>query len=137
MKNRLHVIALVLFAFCLFYDIVVWGSVYALSEVGPGIADSARREAPLATTYIVLGNIVDSWAPPLRDYGSQRLLDGFSEGFERIRADPTVAMDLIFGPSWNATHSWIKTMYWCAPLLFVITVILWMRRPRQVRSLRR
>ena len=137
MKNQLHVIALVLFALCLFYDIVVWGSVYALSEVGPGIADSARREAPLATTYIALGNIVDSWAPPLRDYGSQRLLDGFGQGFERIRADPAVSMDLIFGPSWNATHSWIKTMYWAAPILLVITVILWVRRPRQVRSLGR
>ncbi len=137
MKNRLHVIALVLFVVCFFYDIVVWGSVYALPDVGPGIADSARREAPLATSYIALGNIVDSWAPALRDYGSQRLLDGFADGFERIRDDPTVAMDLIFGPSWNATHSWIKTMYWAAPILFVITVILWVRRPKHVHSLRR
>lgn len=137
MKFRLHVIAGVLFALCFLYDVVVWGSVYALPDVGTRIADSARREAPLATTYIAVGNMVDSMSPALMDYGSARLMDAFSEGFERIRADPTVAMDLLFGPSWNATHSWIKTMYWAAPVLLLIALVLWVRRPKKVRVLRR
>jgi len=137
MKFRAHVVALVLFAVCFLYDLVVWGSVSALPEVGEGIADSARREAPLATTYIALGDMLDSAVPALRDYGSARLTDGFSEGFERIRADPTVAMDLIFGPSWNATHSWIKTTYWAAPVLLLIALVLWVRRPKKISVLRR
>ena len=46
-------------------------------------------------------------------------------------------MDLLFGPSWNATHSWIKTMYWAAPVLLLISLILWVRRPKKISLLRR
>jgi hypothetical protein len=136
MKTRLHVFALILFALIFLYDIVVWGGVYALPDVGAGIADSARREAPLAATYIAIGHALDSAAPGLESYGSARLADALSEGFERIRADPTVAMDLIFGSSWNASHSWLKTAYWGAPILLVLTLILWVRRPKQLHALR-
>ena len=73
MKTRLHVIAMVLFALCFLYDLVVWGSVRSLPEVGPGIADSARREAPLATAYITLGEALDSAVPFFQDYGAERL----------------------------------------------------------------
>jgi hypothetical protein len=137
MKSSLHVIALVLFAICFLYDLVVWGAVSQLPDVGTGISDSARREAPLATTYIMLGSVIDSAVPSLGRFGSDRLTDAFSEGFERIRADPTVAMDLIFGTTWNGAHSWVKSMYWAAPILFVVTAILWLRKPRQVRTLKR
>jgi len=137
MKSRLHVIALVLFVLCLLYDLVVWGSVRVLPDVGPGIAESARREAPLAATYITLGDLIDSAVPSLQAFGSDRLTDAFGEGFERIRADPTVAMDLIFGTTWNASHRWIKTMYWAAPVLLLLTLILWLRRPKAVHMVRR
>ena len=137
MKNRLHVIALVLFVLCFLYNLVVWGSVRVLPEVGPSIADSARREAPLATTYITLGDILDSAVPSLQAFGSERLTAAFGEGFERIRADPTVAMDLIFDTTWNASHRWIKTMYWAAPVLLLLTLILWVRRPKAVHMVRR
>jgi len=46
-------------------------------------------------------------------------------------------MDLIFGTTWNATHSWIKTMYWAAPILLLITLVLWIRRPKAVHMIRR
>jgi hypothetical protein len=137
MKNRLHLIALVLFAVCFLYDIVVWGGVQALPDVGPAIADSARREAPLAATYIAIGEVVDSAMPALATFGSARLTDAFSDGFERIRADPSVAMDLIFSSRWNASQSWIKCMYWATPILLLLSVILWVRRPKQVRVIRR
>lgn len=137
MKSHLHVIAAVLFAVCFLYDLVVWGGVNQLPEVGPGISDSAHREAPLAATYIVLGGMLDAALPSLGRFGADRLTDAFSQGFDRIRADPTVAMDLIFGTTWNGAHSWIKSMYWAAPILLVITAVLWIRRPKQVRALRR
>jgi hypothetical protein len=137
MKNRLHLIALVLFVLCFLYDLVVWGSVSALPDVGPSIADSARREAPLAATYITLGETLDSAVPSLQAFGAGRLSGALSEGFERIRADPTVAMDLIFDTTWNASHRWIKTMYWGAPVLLLLTIILWVRRPKTVHMIRR
>lgn len=137
MKNRLHVIALVLFVLCFLYDLIVWGSVRSIPDVGPGIADSARREAPLATAYITLGEMLDSVVPALESYGADRLSNAFGEGFERIKADPTVAMDLIFDTTWNAAHRWIKAMYWAAPILLVVFLILWSRRPRPIHMIRR
>jgi len=137
MKSQLHVIAIVLFAICFLYDIVVWGGVSTLPHVGAYIADSAHREAPLATTYIAIGTPLDQAMPSLGDYANARLTDGLSEGFDRIREDPTVAMDLIFGPTWNPTHRLIKAMYWGAPIMLLVSAILWVRRPKPVHAFRR
>lgn len=137
MKSQLHVIAMVLFAICFLYDIVVWGGVPALPKVGPFIADSAHREAPLATTYIAIGSPLDEAMPSLGDYASARLTEGLSDGFEQIKEDPTVAMDLIFGPTWNATHRLIKAMYWGAPIMLLVSAILWVRRPKAIHAFRR
>lgn len=136
MRNRLHALALGLFVLCFFYDVVVWGGLSALGEVGEAIADSARREAPLATTYIAIGSVVDSIAPALRDYGSEQLAESIGPTFERIRADPTASIDLVFGDSISPAHRWLKATYWAAPVLLLLTLILWVRRPRQVRALR-
>jgi len=137
MKSQLHVIAMVLFAICFLYDIVVWGGVPALPKVGGHIADSARREAPIAATYIAIGSPLDTAVPSLGDYAYAVLTEGLSEGFDRIREDPTVAMDLIFSTTWNPTHRWIKAMYWGAPVMLLVTTILWFRRPKAVHALRR
>ena len=97
MKFRLHVIAGVLFALCFLYDVVVWGSVYALPDVGTRIADSARREAPLATTYIAVGNMVDSMSPALHGL-RQRTSRGCFQ--RRLRAHPRRS-DGRHGPSFR------------------------------------
>lgn len=135
MKVRLHLLAFLLLLASLLYDLVIWGAVPALDEVGPAIADSARREAPLAATYIALGAPIDGAIPFLRSFGQERLTTALAEGFERIREDRTVAMDLIFGASWNNQHRWIKTMYWAPLPLLLLTLVLWLRRPRQVHTL--
>lgn len=135
MKRNLHVIALVLFVLSLGYNLLVWGAVPRLPEVGDAIAASARREAPLAATYIALGSPIDAAVPSLQAFGEHRLVAAFGEGFERIRDDSTVAMDLIFTSTWNVQHRWLKTVYWLAPLLLVLTLVLWLRRPRKVRTL--
>ena len=97
MKNRLHVLAVVLFVVSFLYDIVVWGGVRQLPDVGPAspIPRSARHRSrrPISRS----ASIVDSAMPSLGSFGSARLTDAFGEGFERIRDDPTVAMDLVFG----------------------------------------
>jgi hypothetical protein len=137
MKSQLHVIALVLFAICFLYDIVVWGGVPALPKVGAYIADAAHREAPLATTYIAIGAPLDEALPSLGDYANARLTDAFAEGFDRIREDPGTAMDFIFSTTWNPTHRWIKAMYWGAPIMLLVTTVLWFRRPKPVHAFRR
>lgn len=137
MKRRLHLVASILFVVTLAYDAVVWGALPALPDVGESIADSARREAPIAATYVALGSGVDAAVPLLQAFGARRLEQAFGEGFERIRSDSTVAMDLIFNTTWNGEHRWLKTMYWAPPFFLLLALVLWTRRPRQVRVLRR
>lgn len=137
MNRHWHVIALVLFVSCSLYDIVVWGSLPLIPEVGESIVESANREAPVAATYILLGRQLDAALPALQAFGEARLAAAFSEGFPRIRVDSTVAMDLIFNTTWNAEHRWLKTMYWLPPLLLIVTAVLWWRRPRKITTLGR
>ncbi|MEO7433022.1 MAG: hypothetical protein ABIR62_13565 [Dokdonella sp.] len=134
MKRRLHLIALILFVFCFLYDLVVWGSLPLLPAVGEAIVVSANREAPLAATYIGLGRLIDGAVPVLQSFGEGVMTDAIGAGFERIRGDSTVAIDLIFNTTWNAQHRWLKTMYWATPFLLLLTAGLWTRRPRQVRA---
>jgi hypothetical protein len=101
------------------------------------MAESAHREAPLASAYMSLGTRLDAAVVPLQSFGIARLTAAFGEGFERIRDDPSVAMDLVFTTTWNFTHRWLKTMYWAPPLLLVLTLLLYLMRPRQVRTLGR
>jgi hypothetical protein len=137
MKVRLYPFALVLFVFCLFYDLVVWGSVRLLPEVGSAIADSALREAPLATTYIAIGGVLDGLVPTLGSFGASVLETAWGDGFARIRENPGVAMDLVFRNRWNVAHGWLTMMYWAAPILLVLTLVLWLRKPKAVQTLRR
>lgn len=134
MKRNAHVIALALFVLFLLYDLVVWGAAPSLPDVGEAIVASANREAPLAATYVLLGTPLDAALPSLQAFGADRLTDALGEGFERIRNDATVAMDLIFNTTWNAQHRWIKFAYWMPPLLLLATVFLWWRRPRKVST---
>jgi hypothetical protein len=133
MKRRLHLIALVLFVLSLLYDIVVWGSLPRLPDVGASIAASARRQAPLAATYIWLGSPVDGALSPLQAFGEKRLTNAFGENFPRIRADASVAMDLVFNQTSNSQSRWIRIMYWAAPIFLLLSLILWGRRPKPVR----
>jgi hypothetical protein len=137
MKVRLYLFALVLFVFSMLYDLVVWGSVRLLPDIGPAIAESAHREAPLAMTYIAIGSVIDGWVPALGSFGVSVLETAWGDGLARMHEDPGVAMDLIFHNRWNVSHGWLKTMYWAAPVLLVLTLILWLRKPKAVRALRR
>ena len=137
MKSYLHVLAIVLFIASLLYNVIVWGGVRAVPEVGTALADSAQREAPLAATYIAIGDVVDSAIPSLGAFGSARLTDALADAFEQIHADPAVAMDVAFGTTRNAMHRWLKTMYWSTPVFLLMALVFWVRRPKQVRVLRR
>jgi hypothetical protein len=131
------VIALVLFVSSLLYNVIVWGGVRTLGDVGAAIAESARREAPLAATYIAAGSLIDSAVPSLGEFGGARLASALGDAFERIRANPLVAMELVFGPALNASHTWLRTIYWSTPVLLLIAVITWVRRPKPIRVMRR
>ncbi|MBN8482457.1 MAG: hypothetical protein J0L88_12815 [Xanthomonadales bacterium] len=132
MRRRLHLVAVILFLAVLVFDLVVWGAVPGLPEVGESIARSARSEAPLATTFITLGAILDGAVPALERFGAGLFTDALADAFPRIVENPNLAMDLVFSTRLNATHGWLKLLYWAAPVLLLASLLLWVRKPKKV-----
>lgn len=137
MKLRLHVLLPILFVLSLLYDLALWGGTQALPGVGPSIAQSARREAPLAWTYIVLGEPLTNAMPSVRAWSVGELTRAWGDAFARIEEDPAIAMDALSGESLNGTHRRMRVAYWAPPVLLVLALIAWLRRPRQVRMMGR
>lgn len=129
-----YLLPLALFALLgsLAYDLVVWGAVPAIPVVGDHIQTSASRESFLAAGYIALGQHVDRLAPGLQAAGSAIFVSACEEGFARIGEDAGIAMDVIFGATWNGTHRWLKILYYAPLPLLVLCGVLWTRRPRKI-----
>lgn len=136
MRKHLHLIALVLFVLVLLFDLVVWGAVPLLPDVGVHIERSADKEALLASTYIAIGSRLDAALPAIGSFGSTLMTSAIEPAFARIVEDPNVAMDVILTSSFNRTHSWLKTLYWATPVLFVLSVLLWARKPKKISLIR-
>ncbi len=133
MARRLPIYVYVVLALALLFDLAVWGAAPQLPEAGTGIVASANREAPFAATYIALGRQLDALVPALGTFGQAYLQDALAEGLPQIGESPTVAMDLIFGTSWNRPHRWLKIAYWLPPILLALSLLLWWQRSRKVR----
>jgi len=132
MMKRLHWILLLLFVWALGYDLVIWGAAGRLPEIGDKLRVSAQRNALLATVYMAGGDALVAVVPALEDWGAQHAQTAFELGVARIRDDPNVAMDLIFSQTWNATHAFLKFMYWAAPVFGIAFLIAWSRRPKKI-----
>lgn len=137
MRKRLHLIATMLFFAVFLFNLTVWGAVPGLADVGPAIQRSAGNEAPLATAYITLGAMLDGALPSFGRFGAGVLTDALGEIFPRIVESPPLAMDLIFSSRLNGTHAWLKTLYWGAPVLLVLSLLLWVRKPKKVSMMGR
>lgn len=132
MKKHLYPWIALLFVLALGFDLIVWGAAARLPEIGPKLLLSAQREAPLVDFYMRVGSVVDAAVPMLDGWGSAYAKGALSEGFDRIKGDPSVAMDLIFSQSWNTHHALLKFLDWAAPALGVLALVLWIRRPKKV-----
>lgn len=136
MKRHLHTIALILLILALLLDFVLWGAVPGLPEVGVLIERSAHSEAVLASTYIFLGGFLDTAVASLGHFGASVMTDALGEAFPRIIEDPNLAMDMILSSTFNSTHRWVRIFYWAPPILFVVYVVLWLFRPKEVKLIR-
>lgn len=135
MRKYLHLIAAALFVVTLFWQCLFWGGASTLPETGPIVRRSAMREAPLVAGLIVAGELVGKAVPALGDLGRGWAGKALDPAVERLRADPNVAMDLIFGESLNSTQRLATRGVYALPVLLLLAVIAWLRRPRQVRML--
>lgn len=133
MKKHVHWWITALFLGALVFDLAVWGAIVQAPDFGAKLQVSARREAPLALMYMSAGSAMDGAVPVLDSWGQHYFEIALSDGFQRFKEDPAVALDLIFSQTWNIKHGILKFMYWATPALALAAVVLWSRRPRKVR----
>ena len=88
MRRHLHTIALILFVLVFLFDLVLWGAVPGLPDVGTSIERSAHAEAVLASLYLALGVPLDAAVGALHSLGTGIMTAGLGPGFERILAEP-------------------------------------------------
>lgn len=135
MRKYAHLVLVALLLLVVFWQSLFWGGAAALPDMGPIVRRSAMREAPLVSTFIVLGEGVGKLVPSLRELGQGWAERALAPARERLLADPDVAMDFIFSQSMNATQRTATRGVYAAPLLLALAVIAYLRRPRQVRMM--
>jgi hypothetical protein len=132
MRNKLHVIAGLLFLAALLFNLYVWGGLGRTRTMGPVVVDAAARELSLAGLYVPLGRrAVD--AAGMSAASSEFAGEQFAAVEARVLANPQAAMETLLSEMPFA----IRAIYYGAPLLLVVFAILYWRRPRVVQSMGR
>ncbi len=130
MRIRLYSLFGILFLLCLAIDALSFGALAREPVIGPAVVASARAEAPLAHTYIVLGAPLTGALPALQSAGSACADAAFGNAYAAITATPAAAIDLLLSESRGATHALFTLFYWGAPVLLVLTIVAWLFRTR-------
>ncbi|MBL8297076.1 MAG: hypothetical protein JNN30_01905 [Rhodanobacteraceae bacterium] len=135
MRKYLHLVAALLFVLVSLWQCLFWGGASTLPDIGASIRRSAMREAPLVASLIVCGELLGKVVPALGDLGRSWARDALAPATERLTADPGVAMDLLFGESLSSSQRLATRGVYALPVLLVVALLAWYRRPRQVRML--
>jgi hypothetical protein len=118
---------LTLFVLCLAFDAWLYGSLAREPDVGPALASSARANAPLLHTYIVLGE-------PLAAHtgaSGQRVADAaFADAYPSIIASPATAASQLFTQSRGPLRGLLLMLSWVTPLRVVLALAAWVLRSR-------
>ncbi|MEO6968738.1 MAG: hypothetical protein ABI132_09865 [Rhodanobacteraceae bacterium] len=130
MRVRAYILFGILSLLCLALDSLTFGALSREPMIGPAIAASARAEAPLAHTYIVLGTPLAGALPALQAIGQSCADTAFGYAYPAIAATPDAAITLLFSESRGATHALFMLFYWGAPVLLVLTIVAWLLRTR-------
>jgi hypothetical protein len=134
MHWRRYRVLFTLFVLSLAVDAWLYGSLAREAEIGPALASSARANAPLLHTYIVLGE-------PLAAYtgaSGQRVADvAFHDAYPSIMASPATAASELFAQSRGPWRGLLVVLYWGTPVLLVITLGAWVLRSRETHLMGR
>lgn len=129
MRNRLHVIAGVLFVAALLADFWIWGGLSKAPTLGPLVSDVTSRELALASVYVPAGaTLLDLTG--LGATAATQAGEMFAPLQPALAANPQAAMETLVADMPLLP----KLAYHGAPLLLVAFALLWWRRPRVVHA---
>lgn len=126
MKGKLHLVAGIVFVLLLAYDFFLWGGLSRSATLGPMITAASKREVSLAGFYLPVGRELTGWVG--RDAAASLATRTFAPLEASLLANPAAAMDRLLtdmpmGP---------RLAYYGAPVVLLLDLLLWWRRPRGV-----
>lgn len=116
----------------LLLDLYAWAGLSRDPEVGVAVSRSIEREGALAWVYASAGRPLVATLGV--EQGAIRFAGRhFDAAREAVAANPEAAMDLI------GQHMGLlmRVMHYGAPLLGLLWLLLWWRRPRELKMFRR
>lgn len=140
MRIRVYAVFGAIFLLCLIVDVLTFGALAREPVIGPALVASARAQAPLAHTYILIGSPLTAASALLQAAGESTAGAAFGSAYSAITEAPAAAIDLLFSASTGPLRALFVLFYWGAPIAFVLTVIAWLFRTRPthlIKSARR
>lgn len=136
MGARLHLFLLVALLLSLLTNALAWSGLAQDPGVGAIVRESARRESPLVSTYLLLGDGLRA-LPGVDAVASGLALAGYGPAFERLQAEPAAAMDVLARGGFGPVNAILRINTWAAPLLLLAWIAAYWLRPRSVHLAQR
>lgn len=131
MKRYLHVVAAAVFALLLCDQWLVWGGLGRAPQVGPVVLAAADREVGMASVHVLVGGwLVESTG--LEEAAVDAATSRFADLVPDLVKNPDAAIDIATA----RMPASVRIGYVGVPVMLVLTVILWWRRPRSVHLVR-
>lgn len=131
MKARLHMIAALLFLLLLADQWLVWGGLGRMPAAGPAVLAAADRDVGLASVHVLVGEWLVRSAG-LDEAAIDLAKSRFAAVVPDILANPPAALDVVTA----RMPASVRFGYVGAPVMLVIALLLWWRRPRAVHLVR-
>ena len=130
MRFRFYALFGFLFLLCFVIDVLTFGGLVREPGIGTAIARSARAEAPLVHTYVVVGMPIATAIPGASTAGQSIADAAFGDAYPQILATPDAAVALLFSASIGPLRALLMLCYWGAPVLLLLTILAWVFRTR-------
>jgi hypothetical protein len=105
-----------------------WGGVASSPTLGPVVVEPLRLQAPLAYTWLILGEAAGS------ALGMQESLGRFAEGQLQDPARIAEQRSLAVDRALEARSSWLKLLHPLPLILLPLSLLFWWRRPRGLKT---
>jgi len=125
-----------IFVVSLLSNMVIYGGIPSLSQIGSGLEKSVAKQSQLVHFYMAGGQWLMG-VPGLEDASHQVLHSALgTTGIRDIAAEPRSGALALTGRSYSSTHSLLNTLRWITPVFFLLSIGGLYFRPRQVKSFR-
>jgi hypothetical protein len=128
MRLPLHAAAALALVASVVLNSAFWGGVASSPTLGPVVVEPLRLQAPLAYTWLILGEAAGS------ALGMQESLGRFAEGQLQDPARIAEQRSLAVDRALEARSGWLKLLHPLPLILLPLSLLLWWRRPRGLKT---